>query len=172
MLFRSSHVFNFDVPGHPEDYVHRIGRTGRAGREGKAITLCGPRDQKLLDAVERLIQKDIPRGENPLGMSTDTVEDEAEAPRAKTSRGRQRKSDGDRAPATKPAAKAEAPRDEEEPRVAAERPSEPRGSGRTGGGKARGKARENHGRDGSKTVGLGDHLPGFIAMSFDERKTG
>ena len=41
-----SHVFNFDVPGHAEDYVHRIGRTGRAGRDGKAITICGPRDDK------------------------------------------------------------------------------------------------------------------------------
>ena len=39
------YVFNFDVPGHPEDYVHRIGRTGRAGREGKAIMLVEPRDE-------------------------------------------------------------------------------------------------------------------------------
>lgn len=41
-----SHVFNFDVPLHPEDYVHRIGRTGRAGREGKAFTLISSDDQK------------------------------------------------------------------------------------------------------------------------------
>ena len=43
-----SHVFNYDVPGHAEDYVHRIGRTGRAGREGKAFTICIPRDEKAL----------------------------------------------------------------------------------------------------------------------------
>ncbi|MEM9912973.1 MAG: DEAD/DEAH box helicase, partial [Pseudomonadota bacterium] len=61
-----SHVFNFDVPSHAEDYVHRIGRTGRAGREGKAITLCNPRDTKSLSAVENLIQKEIPRLDNPL----------------------------------------------------------------------------------------------------------
>src|SRR6056297_1321443 len=56
-----SHVFNFDVPGHPEDYVHRIGRTGRAGRSGKALTICVTKDEKALDAVEKLIQKEIPR---------------------------------------------------------------------------------------------------------------
>ena len=61
-----SHVFNFDVPGHPEDYVHRIGRTGRAGREGKAITICSGRDEKALVAIEKLIQKEIPRLENPI----------------------------------------------------------------------------------------------------------
>src|SRR5690606_19044839 len=37
-----SHVFNFDVPSHPEDYVHRIGRTGRAGRDGTAVMIAGP----------------------------------------------------------------------------------------------------------------------------------
>ncbi|MFP3387028.1 helicase-related protein, partial [Tritonibacter sp. SIMBA_163] len=41
-----SHVINFDVPGHAEDYVHRIGRAGRAGRDGTAITICSPRDEK------------------------------------------------------------------------------------------------------------------------------
>ncbi|MEJ2003205.1 MAG: DEAD/DEAH box helicase, partial [Maritimibacter sp.] len=56
-----SHVFNFDVPGHAEDYVHRIGRTGRAGREGRALMICEPRDEKNLDAVERLIETEIPR---------------------------------------------------------------------------------------------------------------
>ena len=43
-----SHVFNFDVPSHPEDYVHRIGRTGRAGRMGKAFTIAVPSDGKYL----------------------------------------------------------------------------------------------------------------------------
>ncbi len=56
-----SHVFNFDVPIHPEDYVHRIGRTGRAGREGRAFTLAVPEDGKFVIAIERLIGKEIPR---------------------------------------------------------------------------------------------------------------
>jgi ATP-dependent RNA helicase RhlE len=56
-----SHVFNFDVPIHAEDYVHRIGRTGRAGREGTAIMICNTRDRKNFSNVEALLQKEIPR---------------------------------------------------------------------------------------------------------------
>ncbi|WP_415158538.1 DEAD/DEAH box helicase, partial [Maritalea sp.] len=51
-----SHVFNFDIPTHAEDYVHRVGRTGRAGREGVAITLVAPADKKYLVAIEKLIE--------------------------------------------------------------------------------------------------------------------
>ena len=49
-----SHVFNFDIPTHADDYVHRIGRTGRAGRSGTAITLVAPSDQKYLAAIDKL----------------------------------------------------------------------------------------------------------------------
>jgi superfamily II DNA/RNA helicase len=49
-----SHVFNFDVPFHADDYVHRIGRTGRAGRSGHAYMLATPRDTKLVEAIEKL----------------------------------------------------------------------------------------------------------------------
>lgn len=55
-----SHVFNFDVPTNAEDYVHRIGRTGRAGKEGRAFTLVAPEDGKYLQAIIKLIGKDIP----------------------------------------------------------------------------------------------------------------
>jgi superfamily II DNA/RNA helicase len=55
-----SHIFNYDVPIHPEDYIHRIGRTGRAGREGFAATLVTPKDYKALKAIERLLKHDIP----------------------------------------------------------------------------------------------------------------
>jgi superfamily II DNA/RNA helicase len=56
-----SHVFNFDVPIHPEDYIHRIGRTGRAGREGHALMLATPEDGEHFRAIEKLIGKAIPR---------------------------------------------------------------------------------------------------------------
>ena len=56
-----SHVFNFDVPFHPDDYVHRIGRTGRAGRTGHAYMLATPRDDKQVDAIERLTKTKIAR---------------------------------------------------------------------------------------------------------------
>ena len=55
-----SHVFNFDVPIHAEDYVHRVGRTGRAGREGHAFTMVTREEAKHLNAIEALIKKDIP----------------------------------------------------------------------------------------------------------------
>src|SRR5689334_12537383 len=55
-----SHIFNFDVPHHPDDYVHRIGRTGRAGLSGTAITIVAPIDQKAVGAIERLIGQTIP----------------------------------------------------------------------------------------------------------------
>nr|WP_227306907.1 DEAD/DEAH box helicase [Acidisoma cellulosilyticum] len=56
-----SHVFNFDVPHHSEDYVHRIGRTGRAGREGRAFTLATPGQQEAVAAIEKLTGKLIPQ---------------------------------------------------------------------------------------------------------------
>jgi superfamily II DNA/RNA helicase len=56
-----SHIYNFDVPHHADDYVHRIGRTGRAGRSGTAITLvAGSSDQKAVAAIEKLIGQPIP----------------------------------------------------------------------------------------------------------------
>jgi superfamily II DNA/RNA helicase len=54
-----SHIFNFDVPVTPEDYVHRIGRTGRAGREGYAATLVTPLDMEAVRAIEKLSQQTI-----------------------------------------------------------------------------------------------------------------
>ena len=64
-----SHVFNFDVPSHPEDYVHRIGRTGRAGRLGKAFTIATPNDAKYLAAIEALVKQPIPAGALPEGFA-------------------------------------------------------------------------------------------------------
>src|ERR1700760_3116186 len=55
-----SHVFNFDVPHHADDYVHRIGRTGRAGKSGTAITIVAPIDQKAVATIEKLIGQTIP----------------------------------------------------------------------------------------------------------------
>ncbi|WP_254070686.1 DEAD/DEAH box helicase [Acidisphaera sp. L21] len=56
-----SHVFNFDVPHHAEDYVHRIGRTGRAGMTGHAFTLATPDDRLAVEAIEALVGAPIPR---------------------------------------------------------------------------------------------------------------
>ncbi len=57
-----SHVFNFDIPSHAEDYVHRIGRTGRAGKSGRAFSIAaGKDDQRYIVAIERLTGKPIPK---------------------------------------------------------------------------------------------------------------
>lgn len=54
-----SHVFNWDVPNHPEDYVHRIGRTGRAGASGRSFTFVLPQDEKALHIIQKLIGKQL-----------------------------------------------------------------------------------------------------------------
>lgn len=55
-----SHVFNFDAPWHPDDYVHRIGRTGRAGAQGRAFTLITPSDDEAIDNIQKLTGYTIP----------------------------------------------------------------------------------------------------------------
>jgi ATP-dependent RNA helicase DeaD len=60
-----SHVINYDIPQTPDVYVHRIGRTGRAGREGTALTLAQPREQFLLRGIERVVGRPIERGSIP-----------------------------------------------------------------------------------------------------------
>ena len=54
-----SHVFNFNVPNNPEDYVHRIGRTGRAGKKGKAYTIYEEIDEKNILMIEKIISEKI-----------------------------------------------------------------------------------------------------------------
>jgi ATP-dependent RNA helicase RhlE len=58
-----SHVINYDVPATPEDYIHRIGRTGRAERTGDAFTLITPEDDDQVRAIERVLRKPIERRE-------------------------------------------------------------------------------------------------------------
>jgi superfamily II DNA/RNA helicase len=79
-----SHVFNFDVPHHADDYVHRIGRTGRAGRAGTAISIVAPLDHKSITAIEKLIGQAIPRadvGSEGQESAAAPAADEAEHPR-------------------------------------------------------------------------------------------
>ncbi|OYU40437.1 MAG: DEAD/DEAH box helicase [Pseudorhodobacter sp. PARRP1] len=90
-----SHVFNFDAPSHPEDYVHRIGRTGRAGRLGKAYTIAVPSDDKYINAIEALVKQPIPRGEVPEG-ALEGASDQPE--RAREERSSSSRSRGGRGP--------------------------------------------------------------------------
>lgn len=69
---RISHVINYDIPYDTEAYIHRIGRTGRAGREGDAILFVAPRERRLLNAIERATKKKIEMMELP---STELIND-------------------------------------------------------------------------------------------------
>ena len=80
-----SHVFNFDVPHHADDYVHRIGLNGRAGRAGTAISIVAPLDYKSVAAIEKLIGQAIPRidggSESHADNPATPAKDETEHPR-------------------------------------------------------------------------------------------
>ncbi|GFE65820.1 DEAD/DEAH box helicase [Litoreibacter roseus] len=155
-----SHVFNFDVPSHSEDYVHRIGRTGRAGRSGKAMMISTPKDDKLLAAIEGLIEKAIPRGETEM-PKPEKVEEKPKRSRRKAAPNEEvvEQANEDKAEA------AEEPTDTKPvPKPSQMREDKPR---RTRGGRGRGRKSDD---GGEKVVGLGDHLPQFIAQSFEERR--
>ncbi|MGY4169986.1 DEAD/DEAH box helicase [Bradyrhizobium brasilense] len=107
-----SHVFNFDVPHHPDDYVHRIGRTGRAGRTGTAISIVTSLDSKSMTAIEKLIGQPIPRAEGDYTVHSEASDEDA-APRR--SRGREGSRDGVRG-GRKPRREREARHGEREPR--------------------------------------------------------
>ena len=94
-----SHIFNFDVPHHADDYVHRIGRTGRAGKSGVALTIVTRADQKAIAEIERLIARKIDWQEGaelpPEGEDETPVRD-ARGGRARRQRGEHKARGGTR----------------------------------------------------------------------------
>ena len=153
-----SHVLNYDVPSHAEDYVHRIGRTGRAGRKGTTVMISVPSDAKYLGAIEALIGQPVPRVDAP--WSPDGGGSEAAAPEEKPARKPRQSSRSRSKPEETPVEipTEAAPQEKPQPRSnrGGERSRSPRGG------------RDNGKRSGA--VGLGDRLPDFIALSFDERR--
>jgi len=144
-----SHVFNFDTPWHPDDYVHRIGRTGRAGATGRAFTFVAPDDAEAIANVEKLTGMEIP----VYAVSGDQVEERparAERP-ARESRSRERAPREDRP-------REERPR-EEQPR--SRRPERARAEPR----KPRREARADPDGDGDREGGWNGPVPGFLDFS-------
>ena len=147
-----SHVFCFDVPVHAEDYVHRIGRTGRARREGRSFMLAVPEDGKAVAAIEKLIGKQIPTiavdGIEPASLEFD--DDRPRRPRAGPSSRRSAlpPRQGSRPVAVAPESAAASnvtpfpKRREPDKKPPRERPEEDR-----------------------RVVGFGDHLPAFLARA-------
>ncbi|MGB1235024.1 MAG: DEAD/DEAH box helicase [Planktomarina sp.] len=164
-----THVINFDVPGHAEDYVHRIGRTGRAGKLGTALMICVPRDEKNLADIESLVKQEVPRAENPMPKADRKPKiDAAEGDVPKPRRGR-KKAEPKVEEATE--AKTEAPVEaKQEQRPAPQQQNQNQNNNR-GRGRGRGNrdARGHYVDNTPSPMGLGDHLPDFIARSFEER---
>ena len=200
-----SHVFNFDVPFSPEDYVHRIGRTGRAGKIGHSFTLASPSEGDLVQAIEKLIGTTIPRNEVP-GLETASFEASDGRRRGRGRGGRGRSPDKSRGPR-----EPREPREHREPRsrpAPAESRAEPPAELRTEQRQPPAEPRSEHraerrpenrpehrpehrseqhktrpprerkpdqrperrerrhdGRDEPAPVGLGDHVPAFLARS-------
>jgi len=172
-----SHVFNFDVPYSPEDYVHRIGRTGRAGKTGHSFTLATTAEGDLVQAIEKLIGTAIPRVEIP-GFEAATFE-ASEGRRRGRGRGRARVGDK---PREKPARADKPPREarpEREARPArshraerphaerphAERPHVGAPQAERSHAERPHRDRRHQGRDERAPMGLGDHVPAFLARS-------
>ncbi|MCK4861446.1 MAG: DEAD/DEAH box helicase, partial [Rhodobacteraceae bacterium] len=158
-----SHVFNFDVPIHSEDYVHRIGRTGRAGREGKAITLCLPFEEKYLASIEALVKKDVPRMDNPL--KNEASAPKAEEKPAKRSRP-QKEADKPKlveAPEEKPVQPAKTEPSKPAPRENNKRSDNNRSDNNRSDNNRRPQRGRGRGRDnGPSVIGMGDHVPAFM----------
>jgi len=187
-----SHVFNFDVPMHAEDYIHRIGRTGRAGREGRAFMLATSADSRYLAAIEQLIGKQIPRVELPGLPANAEASDRGEATaepdararkRDRHGRGGRRRGKPDLAVLTGGAAEVELPlhgradaehggnqpSTEAAPRVEAPRAEPARQHFKRDAkrqdhrpDRQSGRRDERREREEPPVVGLGDHVPAFL----------
>jgi superfamily II DNA/RNA helicase len=154
-----SHVFNYDVPHHADDYVHRIGRTGRAGKTGESVTIATGADDKSLAAVLKLIQQDIPElpldGQAPAqGSDKDKPKDDKPA-RPKRSRA---KSSGDKPAKEEPAKDTSAGEKPAKAKPAAKKTAD---KDTSKGGRKPGKSRSGRNGDG-QVVGFGDHVPDFM----------
>lgn len=193
-----SHVFNFDLPSHAEDYVHRIGRTGRAGREGTAISIATPADEKYLSAIENLVKQALPRAGTPEGFRLSDAAQKPPRPAAErgNSRGaptrtRSRRGPMRDEPAKEPVEAVDVTVEEKrtpEPAVEPrgpngngarsarvedrqERPAERRDERRDTGREERRDDRRERYRErdrGPAVVGMGDHTPDFLLTSFSD----
>jgi superfamily II DNA/RNA helicase len=175
-------VINYDVPTHADDYVHRIGRTGRAGQEGRAFTLILPEERRYVDAINKLTGKEIPRLE--IAGVESAVSEQPAPPRRQSSgngaRARQRpprSTPQSRAPQSRapvPSQPAEPAADDRPPPSGSSQTqssgsvrAQPAGSGRTQPPRSN-RARQPSGqpsgssRTQAPVVGMGDHVPLFM----------
>lgn len=159
-----SHVFNFDVPTHAEDYVHRIGRTGRAGKTGVALSIVTPADQKYVHEIEALIARKIDwlEGESLANLPVD--EHVPRAARGEHGQRPRRAASGTGGQRARAASQRSEDRGAPPPQTPS--PSRPRDGDRPageGGPKRPGTPRRPQQQDeGPPVVGMGDHVPMFL----------
>jgi superfamily II DNA/RNA helicase len=139
-----SHVFNFDAPWHPDDYVHRIGRTGRAGAQGRAFTLVTPSDDEAIDNIQKLTGYKIPVHGGGAANPAPAAESDAEPREPRRS-----------------ARRAE-PKATQEPRRAAEKPRE--APKKDAGRKPAPRARSDD--DDGADDGWNGPMPDFLSVGF------
>ena len=161
-----SHVFNFDVPHHAEDYVHRIGRTGRAGLTGHAFTLATPDDRLAVEAIEKLIGATIPRlavdGLDPVEWAEGDGRKRRGRPGAKPDPRRAESRDRKPAAESPPTRRARSPRAEVE-----RRPRDPVPAREPTRESTRPPRRHDRFRDddlGPAVQGFGDDVPAFMLI--------
>ncbi|MGD9868518.1 MAG: DEAD/DEAH box helicase [Hyphomicrobiales bacterium] len=176
-----SHIFNYDVPHHPEDYVHRIGRTGRAGKEGFAAMLVTPADMQALKAIKDLVRSDIEWIGGPPDQSEARSGEERQGRSPRGGRRRRGKRSGGGGSQPRDAAPRQdhdaPPRDKrqaapagdngQKQATAAPRPQEGESRNRRDSSRRRDNSRrdrqDRHQSDQGKPVrGLGDHVPAFL----------
>ena len=176
-----SHVFNFDIPHHAEDYVHRIGRTGRAGKEGRAFSIATPDDGKFWGDIVALIGKDVPLFEmEGLPALSFDMTGEGRRSNAKRRPGGARSSSSSSSengrknkpskPEKQPAPKTEKPQSPkpEQPQSARqeEAPARTPRNGRNNNNHRRDQQRDDFNigemRDPDHVIGFGSHPPDFI----------
>ncbi|WP_260923796.1 DEAD/DEAH box helicase [Novosphingobium sp. 9] len=164
-----SHVFNFDTPWHPDDYVHRIGRTGRGGASGRAFTLYSPEDAEAIENVEKLTKSKIPvftidgsdepeMGEEAPARRGRSASPKAEERKPAAKRGTTRKDEaprGDDVPR-----KADTPRQREEAPRRPSRHDEPRQAERRGD-----RRRDRHADPEPADGGWNGPVPQFLHIS-------
>ena len=166
-----SHVFNFDVPHHAEDYVHRIGRTGRAGLEGHAFTIAMPDDRAAVEAIEKLIGHPIPpvnvEGLDPVAWAEDDGRKRRGRGRTPAAAPRKRAASPSRpSPATPPAQPSPASREREARPTTTPSPAT-RGRAGEGPPPTRQPPREPRHRNddlGPAVKGFGDEPPAFMLL--------
>ncbi len=167
-----SHVFNFDVPIHAEDYVHRIGRCGRAGRDGWAFSLVTPADDRYLDAILKLTGDDLEwfNGEPVEADKPDTDGKPTRQRRASSAKSADKTEDKSASQAEKKPRRTRSSRKHEEPQDAvpqvekttakkAEKPAEEKRRNN------RKRGRDEDQDNGKTPKGMGDHMPAFLMQS-------